>query len=170
MNTPLGYDIILKRSNLKALESIQRRATKYILGVHCDDTYKARLIKCNLHPLSYRREILDLVFLYKCLHGYYSVNLQDLFPLQTYTSELRNSNNTIRFEATRCGTETFRHSYVNRTIYRWNNLPHNIKASTTIGMFKSRLKQHYNNLRNNYFDDSNTCTWRSKCFCAKCRG
>ena len=149
---------VATKKNLMALEAVQRRATKYILGFPCGDTYKARLIKCNLQPLSYRRELLDLVFLYKCLNGYYSVKLDTLFPVHTNNLDLRNSDNSIRFKPSRCHTETFRYSYANRTIVTWNNLPCTIKASTSVSMFKTRLSQHYNSLRAEYFDSLNTCT------------
>ena len=57
------------------LESIQRQATKFILNDY-DSSYNDRLSKLNLLPLSYRREYLDLVFLFNAMHdlNVYNVN------------------------------------------------------------------------------------------------
>jgi hypothetical protein len=63
---------------MKNLESVQRRATKYIL---CDlnSSYDERLCKLSLLPLSFRREFLDLLFYYNCIHDIVDMNLNQ-FP------------------------------------------------------------------------------------------
>ena len=51
-------------------ERIQRRASRWILQVKQGElSYKDRLIKLDLLPLTYDREMKDLVFLYKALYG-----------------------------------------------------------------------------------------------------
>ena len=47
------------------LESIQRRATKFILQDH-ESSYSDRLKKLNLIPISYWLELKDIVFFFKC--------------------------------------------------------------------------------------------------------
>ena len=42
------------------IENIQRRANKFILNYPKNMSYQERLIKTNLLPLEFRREILDL--------------------------------------------------------------------------------------------------------------
>ncbi len=51
------------------IERIQRRATKFILSLpfQTDVTYKERLKKTGLLPLTYWHEHLDLVYVYKSL-------------------------------------------------------------------------------------------------------
>ena len=53
------------------LERIQRRATKFILALpfKTDMSYKTRLVTLKLLPLCYWREFLDILFLFKCVHG-----------------------------------------------------------------------------------------------------
>ena len=48
--------------NIKNIERIQRRATKYILGLsyRCRDTYKDRLLETDLIPLTYWHENSDM--------------------------------------------------------------------------------------------------------------
>ena len=55
-------------NNLKLVEQVQRRATRYIMSDY-HSSYEARLASLKLLPLSYRREILDLTMLFKGLTG-----------------------------------------------------------------------------------------------------
>ena len=70
--------------DLKLLEGVQRRATRYILGCHRDlnsrPSYKSRLISLNLLPISYWLECRDLLFLYKGVNGLLH------FPLSNFIS------------------------------------------------------------------------------------
>ena len=61
---------------LKAqVERVQRRATRWILQTRVGEvSYKDRLIKLDLLPLSYDRELKDLSFFYKCLYYYIDLN------------------------------------------------------------------------------------------------
>ena len=80
---------VATRQNLRWLESVQLRATSYIIRADWSESYKSRLLRCKLLPLSYRREILDLVFLYKSLNGHLTLNHQALFPVQDRSRPLR---------------------------------------------------------------------------------
>jgi hypothetical protein len=62
--------------DLLCLESVQRRATKYILQ-DFTSSYTNRLKKLNLLPISYWFEIKDITFFYKCKAGYYDLTLED---------------------------------------------------------------------------------------------
>ena len=52
--------------NIKLIEAVQRRATKFICKTSTDLTYRDHPICLHLVPLSYWHEYLDLVFFYKC--------------------------------------------------------------------------------------------------------
>ena len=54
----------------KRVESVQRRATRWILMSRGELSYKERLLALNLLPLKFDREIKDLVFLYNGLFDY----------------------------------------------------------------------------------------------------
>ena len=56
-----------KKRNINKIEQVQRRASRLILGHEVD--YKSRLEQLQLLPLYMRREIIDLVFLFKIIHG-----------------------------------------------------------------------------------------------------
>ena len=63
---------------VRAIESIQRRATCFILGENPRSgtiIYKERLLKLNFLPISYWHEIKDIVFLHSCLIGKNNLDL-----------------------------------------------------------------------------------------------
>jgi hypothetical protein len=67
------------------LEQIQRRATRWILKVKLGDVpYRDRLSILNMLPLCYDREIRDLMFFYKALHGFYDLNVEDFVSFVTH--------------------------------------------------------------------------------------
>ena len=61
---------------IRKIERIQRRATKYILNLPFlgEESYKDRLIKLALLPVSYWHEYLDMVFFFKSVTGLVKVN------------------------------------------------------------------------------------------------
>jgi hypothetical protein len=66
------WNILNTRNLYKKLESVQRRASKYILNDYHND-YRSRVTTLNLLPLSLRKEFLDIVFflqLYLWTHKY----------------------------------------------------------------------------------------------------
>ena len=57
-------------------ERVQRRATRWILQIKQGElSYKERPIHLDLLPLTYDREVKDLVFLYKALYGYIDIDI-----------------------------------------------------------------------------------------------
>ena len=62
------------RSNMQQLEAIQHRAIKYVINNH-DVDYEVRLQWCDLLPLSFRRDFLDVVYVYNCLNDKMYINL-----------------------------------------------------------------------------------------------
>ena len=79
--------------NLRIIESVQRRATKYILN-DGESTYKSRLTLTNLIPLSYRRELLDLSFIHPSIHGHYGRNFKDMFLFRQHRCTTRSAKET----------------------------------------------------------------------------
>ena len=72
VKSQLSYATVIWSPSLKSLkakiERVQRRATRWILTVKPGEiSYKDRLLKLNLLPLAYDREIKDLLFFYKAL-------------------------------------------------------------------------------------------------------
>ena len=77
-------------------ERIQRRATKYILNLPflCEESYKDRLIKPDLLPVSYWHEYLDMVFFFKSVTGLVKVNPTVIPTRRVLSRATRSSSNT----------------------------------------------------------------------------
>jgi hypothetical protein len=75
------------------LERVQRRATRRILQLKKGEMdYKDRLLALNRLPLAYDREIKDLTFFLKTLHGFYDLNILNFVSFVSH-SRTRNCNN-----------------------------------------------------------------------------
>ena len=72
------------------LENIQRRATKFSLNYPKDMSYKDRLLKLNLLPLEYRRDLKDLVRIFKVKAGHVDLGHQDFFRQTEIHQRTRN--------------------------------------------------------------------------------
>ena len=96
----------------KRVERVQRRATRWIMmSKRGELSYKERLSALNLLPLSYDREIKDLVFLYKALFGYVNVDVSNFVSFVCHgRTRLSNSSKYI-LQSQICRTNTFQSSY-----------------------------------------------------------
>ena len=64
------------------IENVQRNFTKRLAGLS-NLNYVECLNVCNLEPLELRRTRMDILFVYKLLHGWVKCNLLDLFNVST---------------------------------------------------------------------------------------
>jgi hypothetical protein len=158
----------------KNLESIQRRASKYILN-DFESNYTNRLIKLNILPLVYRREYLDLIFYYNSLYDIIDVNM-NIFPMMlnhvNVITRLQHDNMLL----TNTNVKYLVHDqfYTRRIVRLWNCLPSKIRKIPLTEMgnntsFKRELKLWYFELLVNKFNEDNTCTWSARCICCKCK-
>ena len=155
---------------ISQLERIQRRASKYILGLPflCEASYEKRLKKLNLLPISYWHEYLDMMFLFKAITG--TINLpSSVLPTQSQNVRTTRSvqQNCLQFHTKKCNTATFQQSYTIRSTRIWNTLPEHItNKSNSIYTFKRYLLDYYfNALEANYsIDDPRS--WKT--ICLKC--
>ena len=156
-----------RRESLVKIEGVQRRATRFILRSDID--YKDRLSACDLMPLSLRREMLDLTFLFKCRQGLYSLDPLDFCSEYCPKRHTRRAGRGPLYNLPSFNTETFANSFFNRIVPLWNNLSVELRQCSLLSSFKRLLKFHYLSLFNNQFTTSNTCSWITKCRCANCR-
>ena len=86
----LTREMLSYLSNL--IEGVQRRATKLMVGSKL--SYSDRLLKTGLMSLSSRRIYLDLLFLFKCLHGQYDLDVSGYLQFYELKIESYNLRNT----------------------------------------------------------------------------
>ena len=157
------------KMNLKLIEGVQRRATKYISGNYEMD-YKGRLEECDLLPLSFTFEYHDIVFFYKCYHKWFNYDINRIFRVRNSNTRL---NKGIIIDGSFARTETFKRFYSNRVVDIWNMLPIEIRNVTCtnkkVVTLKLQVKKWFEQKRENQFNVDDTCSWVSKCRCHRCR-
>lgn len=113
---------------VRLVESVQKTFTKY-LGDLYQRPYLDRCRELDLCPLSIRRALGDLTFVYKLFHGHFAgYNISDLY--RTKSSRIRRN---IYFLSRSCHTSNVRNNFIsNRVVDLWNALPIScVQASTT---------------------------------------
>ena len=150
--------------DIKSIERIQRRATKFILHDYTSE-YKSRLISLHILPLMYWLELQDLLFLIKCLKEP-SDNFNPLSFISFVNSNTRSATaNKLKVNFNR--TCHSRHFYFNRIVRLWNSLPV-IDLSLSYATLKSTLRQLFWKHFITHFDSNNPCTFHIDCPCFNC--
>jgi hypothetical protein len=153
------------------IESVQRRATKYILNDYYA-TYEDRLTRCNILPLSFRREYLDLIFFYNFYHNLNNANLNLKFVDQSDVRTRIAADNYL-LPYPKCNYQFIYKWFTNRIVYSWNKMPIDIRMTelsetgrnTT---FKNYVKKWLHEIFINSYNSNHTCSWRIFCGCAVC--
>ena len=145
--------------NSKALESIQRKATKWILFDN-DLSYYQRLISVSMLPISLYMEVNDVLLLFKIINGKYDFKWDDYVTFLTGRHKL--------FDVKHVNYEKSRHNFRYRTCRLANILHTSVNVLDFNGLKKRLLKYYWNFFMNNY-NELNSCSWRILCLCAICR-
>ena len=75
------------------IERVQRHVTKFILNEYSSDvSYRDRCLTLGILPLCYHREILDLCFLFKCLHGELDITINTYLQFVQSNTSRRSAN------------------------------------------------------------------------------
>ena len=156
----------LQVKDINPLESLQRRATKYILNDYSSD-YRSRLITLNLLPISMLLELNDLCFFVRSIKN---SSPNNSFNISEYVSFSRNH--------TRSGTHrklvqsSIRHNrdkqfYFNRLPHLWNSLPP-IDLNLSFDTIKRQLKSIFWKSYLAKFNPDISCSYYYSCPCSKC--
>ena len=152
---------------LKAkIERVQRRATRWILRTRVGElSYRERLERLNLLPLVLDRELKDLVFFYKCLHGYTDLNIHNFVSFVTHGRTRQSNSFNLKYPL--CITSTFQASYFNRIVRLWNTICNSAPKTifSSLNTFQNYVKETlFDSLKT--FDVEWPCTWSSVRLCA----
>ena len=116
------------------LESVQRRFTIRI-PILRDVKYGNRLKFLKIDSLELRRLHLDLVFLYKLLHGHLNIDINKYFDFKI--SNTRGHSMTLKKRKYK--KDIKKYSFAQRIVDVWNFLPDNVVNATSIASFKKSL-------------------------------
>ncbi len=125
--------------DIDKIERVQRAFTKRIPGLS-EMPYPQRLETLSLQTLEQRREIADLVMVFKILNRIVNVKIEDFF--QFAPSDHGTRGHPFKLFPSHSIKSVREHFFSNRTIKSWNNLPEHIVASTSLNSFKTKLKWH----------------------------
>ena len=121
--------------NFKALERVQRRATKLVKGIkHL--TYEERLRRLDLTSIEERVRRGDMIEAYKILS--HCINID---PLQFFekNQETTTRGHHQKLIIRRCRTKARAKFFSNRVASAWNRLPQDVVSATSTNSFKNRL-------------------------------
>ena len=146
------------------LESVQRRATKYILGNSSLD-YKERLISLKLLPLMYQLELNDILFFVSCLKNPdYNYSLMEHF---VFSSAHTRSAASIKLVHSSKSSPTHYHNFISRLPRLWNSLP-SVDLSLSFNFIKHSLKDHFYSHFLIHFQPNSPCLFHYSCPCNRC--
>ena len=155
-SSQLWHPFLLK--DIKILEQVQRRATKFILNNYII-SYKCRLIQLNLLPLMYQYELNDLLFFiksYKASNTHFDNQFVHFRSSSTRSSAASKLVHQVSY------SNTDRHFYFCRITRLWNALPQ-IDITLPPGTIKNLLIRYLWNHFLDNFDDTNVCTFHFCC-------
>ena len=123
------------RQDIKALEKVQRRATKLVKGLkHLP--YEERLERLNLQSVEDRIRIGDLIETFKILSGQVTIE-SDQFFARNHDSRTRGHH--LKLSIRRAKTQARSKLFTNRVVSAWNKLPLDIVSAESTNQFKNRL-------------------------------
>ena len=123
---------------------MQRRATRFILNYPKDMCYKERLQKINLLPLEFRREISDLILLFKAKYNLITLDITKHIYTFNPGYKSRNYDKNDFHLIIKHNQNYFRESYFVRSDKLWNSLTPVIKSSDNLASFRTRVINLYN--------------------------
>ena len=132
--------------NIKAVEAVQRRASRIALGQKRQEMpYEERCKILNWSSLERRREFLSLIECYKTVFDMNGINFTDHFEF--CKSKKTRANHPYKLQTKSTRIDCHKYSFFVRIIKLWNNLPSDVVNSVdepNISIFKARLKKYMN--------------------------
>ena len=133
------------QKQINDIEAVQRRAARFVK--RCYDrtpgTVTTILNELEWPTLQQRRKEARLTMMYKTMNGQISMGLPPyLIPKERQTRQYHPK----KFISIASNTNTYKNSFIVRTIADWNELPANVIDQASIETFKAALKAHFINL------------------------
>ena len=98
-------------------------------------------------PLSYRRDLNDIVFFHRCMYIYNTSNHIKLNNYVNFTRKnvrhTRSSTDISKLCTPYCRTQSLQMSYFNRVVNLWNSVPEQLRAINDSNNFKYNLYNYF---------------------------
>ena len=120
-------------NEIMRIERVQRHVTKFILNEYSSDvSYRDRCLTLGILPMCYRREILDLCFLFKFLHGEINININTYLQFVKSDTSRPSANKGTLFYLNMTKTVQVQYMNFNRSARLWNKVPQHIRMSDSL--------------------------------------
>ena len=130
-------------ADIEVLERAQKKAVGMVWGLK-GKTYAEKCDELNIDQLTIRRQIADLVQVYKYVHSNNQDAANELFERVTERNiQTRQSSDPLNFKPVRARLEVRKYSFASRVVQHWNSLSPETKRIGTVHQFKQALKNIY---------------------------
>ena len=150
--------------DIQLLETLQRRATKFILNDY-KSCYRSRLLTLHMLPLMMQLEIIDILFFVTSIK--HPTERFDILEYVTFSSASTRSSSKCKLVHTLSRINRDRHFYFNRLPRLWNSLP-SIDLSQSVRTIKHKLKLFFWKHFVLHFNPDIPCTFHFVCPCNRC--
>ena len=132
-----AWDPALKQ-NINSLERIQRQAARFCTSnfKREEGTVTKALKELEWDTLKNRRTKQRLCMMYKMVNGLVNIPLQDYVQ----SNERSTRFNQMKFKQISHKAKAFQDSFFVTTVIDWNKLPADVVNSTSLDLFKNKLK------------------------------
>ena len=129
-----------RKCHINALEMVQRKAARFVTSNYTREPGTVTTILQNLgwQTLKNRRKMARLTLLYKFINQEAAVNIP---PYLTKPTTRTRKYHYQRFSRLSISTDTYKYSFIPRTISDWNNLPPEVIISPSVDSFREGLQK-----------------------------
>ncbi len=129
---------------LNKLERLQNLAIRFIFGLRKYDHVSDFRAQLKWLPIRQRRDTHILSLLFSILNNPNSPSyLRERFEYIVPRGKPCRTVSSLLLRTPRHSSSRYDGSFTVRAVRLWNSLPHCIRASTSIGAFKGRIKEHF---------------------------
>ena len=126
-----------RQYQIDAVEMVQRRAAHFVTDQYnCYESVTSMLQEELKWTSLQQRQEQRLVNLYKCVSNINALQMPPYVVRPTRTTRGQNSNSFI---AISCNNDSYKYSYLPKTLLEWNNLPERVVSQKTVEKFRTSL-------------------------------
>ena len=134
-------------TDIKSLESVQRRWTKHITGFE-NLSYHTRLKRLSLFSIWGRLHRADLILVWKIFNN----KIPTLSNFLTLSNITQTRGHPFKLPTIRPNTEIRKRFFTHRVVQSWNNLTADVVLSPTLNLFKTKMSIELGDRLYHYYD------------------
>ena len=130
------------QTDIDLLENVQKQAIRMVSGLR-STSYEDKLKEIGLWTLEKRRQMFDMVQVYKILNdvGNIDVNISKISVDANQRISTRSQSDPLNLVKKRNSLDIRKYFFTERVVDIWNKLPSKVKHAPTLRAFKYELKK-----------------------------